>query len=268
MIKYNSKLLLASVFCGLLTTNIYSKDIVTEAQCNTKGDEFIFAENECIQYYVSEGDTESEINILVHGTWPEGTNTLARYAPFAENLAMSTDVTTIAVALPGYSSSSTNNFQALSHNGEENLAAQKSYITFLSELVTKLKEKYDATKVNYIGHSAGAMMGSTLTGFTPGLLDTITSAGGRYDIHEVVKSDKDLVSLIDYIDKVDSSTEFLLIYGTKDTISKPSVTKKFYQILEEKGLTATLIEVEGAPHLDLDMTSESVDAIVEMLDKE
>ena len=112
------------------------------------------------------------------------------------------------------------------------------------------------------------MMGATLTGFTPKLLNTMTSAGGRYDIHETVKIDKNLVSLIDYIDKVDVSTEFLLIYGTKDTISEPVVTKKFFKVLEEKGLTATLIEVEDAPHLDLDMTSTSVDAIVEMLDKE
>lgn len=264
----NYKLAITAIFFSLITTNIYGSNIITEKQCNNKGEEYIFAGNECIQYYISEGDEESEINILVHGTWPEGTNTLARYAPFAENLSMSTDITTIAVALPGYSNSSTNNFQALSHSGEENLAAQKNYISFLSELVKRLKEKYDATKVNYIGHSAGAMMGSTLAGFTPGLLDTITSAGGRYDIHEVVKSDKGLVSLIDYIDKVDPDTEFLLIYGTEDTISKPLVTKKFYQALEKKGLTATLIEVEGAPHLDLDMTSESVEAIVEMLDKE
>lgn len=261
------KFAVSSIVLGLLTSNIYASNLVNEQQCEEKGEEYIFAGNECIQYYVSEGDKESEINIVVHGTWKEGTNTLARYSPFAETLALSTDVTTIAVALPGYSDSSTNNFKALSHEGVENLAAQKGYISFLSDLVTKLKEKFEATKVNYIGHSAGAMMGATLTGYSPGLLNTLTSAGGRYNIHEK-NSNKDLVSLIDYIDNVDKTTKFLVVYGTKDTISEPSVSKDFYKALQAKNLNATLVEVKDAPHLDLDMTSTSVNAIVDMLDKE
>ena len=261
------KYLATSVVVGLLSTNLYGSNIITKQQCEEKGDEYIYAGNECIEYFVSEGDTDSEINIVVHGTWKEGTNTLARYSPFAETLAFSTDVTTIAVALPGYSDSSTNHFKALSHEGVENLAAQKEYISFLADLITKLKEKFEATKVNYIGHSAGAMMGATLTGYSPGLVNTLTSAGGRYDIHEKMNN-KNLVSLVDYIDKVDKNTKFLLIYGTKDTISEPSVTQKFYKVLKDKGFGATLVEVKDAPHLDLDMTSTSVEAIVELLDKE
>ena len=181
---------------------------------------------------------------------------------------MQTDITTVAVSLPGYSDSSTNNFQALSHNGTKNLAAQKSYIKFLSDLVSKLKDKYEAKKVNYIGHSAGAMMGSTLVGYTPKLITTLTSAGGDYDIHKKEKNSDNLVSLVDYIDSVDKATKFLLVYGTKDKISKPQVTKDFYKAIKDKGFDATLVEVADAPHLDLDMTDTSVEAIVDMLDSE
>jgi pimeloyl-ACP methyl ester carboxylesterase len=262
------KIYVTSILVGLFTTNIFASNLVTEKQCIDKGDTYIFAGGECIQFYTSLGDKESELTILVHGTWKEGTNTLARYGPFSENLAMSTDITTVAVALPGYSDSSTNNFQALSHEGIENLAAQKEYIAFLSDLVKKLKEKFDADKINYIGHSAGAMMGATLTGFTPGLINTLTSAGGRYNIHETNKSNQALISLVDYVDAIDIDTQFLLIYGTKDTISEPSITKEFYEILKEKGFDATLVEVTDAVHLDLDMKETSVEAIVEMLDKE
>jgi len=254
--------------CLLLTSQMFASNIINEQQCINKGEEYIFAGGECIQYYVSEGDKESEINIVVHGTWPAGSNTLGRYAPFADNLSIATDITTIALALPGYANSSTNKFQALSHTGTKNLAAQKEYIEFLSDLVKQLKLNYEAKKVNYIGHSAGALMGSTLTGYTPGLISTMISAGAGYDIHSKVEKSKNLISLIDYIDEVNKGTEFLLIYGTKDDISKPKVTKEYYNALIKAGYKATLIEVIDAPHIDLDMTDTSVEAIVEMLEEE
>ena len=267
-----NKLLKISCLSLLLTfssTTLFATNLVNKEQCENKdSEEYIFAGGECIQYYVAEGEKESEITILVPGTWPEGTNTLGRYSPFADNLSMATDITTIAVALPGYSDSSTNKFQALSHDEKTYLSGQKAYITFLSDLVKELKNKFEATKVNYVGHSAGAMMGSTLTGFTPGLINTLTSVGGSYDVHKKVKNRHDLISLVDYIDKVDKETQFLLIYGTKDTVSIPKVTKDFYSVLKSKGFNSTLIEVKDAPHLDLDMTDTSVEAIVTMLDKE
>lgn len=79
------------------------------------------------------------LNIIVHGTWNEGTDTLARYAPFAKILATELDITTIAVALTGYSGSSTNKFPSLSHKGVESLGAKKEYVEFLGALVEALK---------------------------------------------------------------------------------------------------------------------------------
>jgi len=95
------KLLL--LFITLITGTTFAFASVTQAECKKQGDNFIFAGGECIQYAISKGDTEDAINIVVHGTWKSGTNTLGRYAHFAENLAMNTDITTIAVALPRYS---------------------------------------------------------------------------------------------------------------------------------------------------------------------
>jgi predicted esterase len=265
----NNLLKICCITALLSSTSLFASNLVTQKQCEEKdSEEYIYAGGECIQYYLSEGEKEDELTILVPGTWPEGTNTLGRYGPFADNLSMITNITTIAVALPGYSNSSTNNFNALSHDEKTYLAGQKKYISFLSELMKKLKLQYEAKKLNYIGHSAGAMMGSTLTGFSPGLIDTLTSAGGSYDIHEKVKNRDDLISLVDYIDKVDKKTNFLLIYGTNDKISPPKVTKDFHKALEKQGLNSTLVEVKNAPHLDLDMKDASVEAIINMLDKE
>ncbi len=251
-----------SLIVFITTLNAIDKD-----QCKLKGNNFIFAGGECIQFHEALGDRKGILTIVVHGTWKEGSNTLGRYAPFADELAMQTDITTIAIALPGYSNSSTNNFPALSHKGVKHLASNKNYIEFLGDLIIKLKNKYDAKIVNYIGHSAGAAMGATLSGYKPNLINFMVAAGGYYDIHKRSKN-KDLISLIDFINNKDIKTKYLLVYGTEDKISKPDITIDFYKIAKHKGMDVTLIEVEDYGHLDLDMSETTVDAIVDSLEEE
>ena len=238
---------------------------VNQKECTAKGENFIFAGGECIQFYTASADRENYLNIIVHGTWKEGTNTLGRYATFADNLAIETDITTVAVALPGYSGSSTNALQALSHKGETNLAFQKRYIEFLSKLVLALKNKYKAKVVTYIGHSAGAAMGATILGYKPNLVNNFVGAGGRYDIHETSKNPK-LISAIDYLDKIDKNTNIVLVYGTKDKISPPNITKSFYKITKGYEFSTSIVKVNNAVHLDLDMSDTSVEAIVKLLE--
>lgn len=240
---------------------------ISKDECSKKGDNFIFAGKECIEYRKFKGENEKSLNIIVHGTWKDGTDTLARYTPFAEDIAMRTEVTTIAVALPGYSGSSTNNFTSLSHNGVENLASKKEYVEFLAELVKSLKTKYQADKITYIGHSAGCMMGATLTGLKPKLVDNLVCAGGVYDIKKDKPKLKDAISVVDVLDKVDKNTKFVLIYGTADDISKPQTTIDFYNLAKSKGFNVKLVEVKDAPHIDLDMTSESINAITELVEE-
>lgn len=153
---------------------------INEKSCKNQGDDFIYAGGECIQFYEAEGDTEGSINIIVHGTWKKGTNTLARYSSFADNMAMATDITSIAVALPGYSGSSMNKVKDLSHGGDT--VYTKKYIQFTASLLKALKAKYGVEKVNYIGHSAGATLGSNVVALNPNLINTISAAGGRYDL--------------------------------------------------------------------------------------
>lgn len=248
----------------LFSMNSFALEI-TKDECLSKGESFIFSGEECIEFRMFEGDREDSINIIVHGTWDAGTNTLGRYAPFAENINMATDITTIAVALPGYSGSSTNKLESLVHKGTKNQAARKEYIEFLGKLILSLKEKFNAKTVNYIGHSAGAMMGATLTGVKPNLINHMVAAGGRYDIHKVTP-DKDLISIVDVLDTINPKTKFLLIYGTKDKISPPKVTTEFYTLAKNKKLNVQLLKVEDAEHIDLDMTDESIEAITELLD--
>lgn len=257
--------LLVSSFLLFSSLTLNAANISEEA-CSTKGENFIFTAGECIEYKKFNGDSEDKLNIIVHGTWPEGTNTLGRYGPFAESIAFQTDVSTIAVALPGYSNSSTNRFPALSHEGVNNLSANKDYINFLGDLVEAFKEKYEAKTITYIGHSAGCSMGATLTGIRSELVNNILCAGGNYDIHKKTDA-KNLISIIDVLDKVDRQTKFVLVYGTADEISKPEITKEFYEIAKQKGLKVKLVEAKNAPHLDLDMSDASVKALIELVEE-
>lgn len=259
------KLLYASVLSLLLSLNLHASKVSSE-ECIKKGENFIYAGKECIEFRSFEGDTNERIIIIVHGTWDEGTNTLGRYAPFAESMNLNTDLTTVAVALPGYSGSSTNRFTSLSHKGVKNLAATKEYVLFLGELVLGLKNRYKANDVTLVGHSAGAMMSATLTGLKPNLIQNIALAGGRYNIHKEEKGD--LISMIDVISNINKQMNILFIYGTEDKISKPEVTTNFFKIAKENGLKAKLVKVEGAAHIDLDMTDESIEAITSMLEEE
>ena len=256
-----------SLFIGLtlalMSLSLFGSKI-SQKQCEAKSEKgFIFAGGECIQYVVYDGEKKGFLNIIVHGTWKEGTNILARYKTFAETININTDITTVAIALPGYSASSTNHFPALSHKGIKNLSSNKKYIEFLGKLVEKLKNKYKAKVVTYIGHSAGAAMGATLTGLRPNLINNIALAGGRYK-----SGKKGTIHIMDFMNKLNKKTRYILIYGTKDKISKPKVTKDFYKVAKKYGLNVKLVKVKGAKHLDLDMSDPSVDAITEMLDNQ
>ena len=62
LVKFSTALV---VVAGL---NLNAANLVSEPQCTDKGEEYIFAGGECIQFYESEGDKENELNIIVHGT--------------------------------------------------------------------------------------------------------------------------------------------------------------------------------------------------------
>lgn len=254
---------ISTIILSVLSIATLSFATVSQDQCNKKGDNFIFAGGECIQFKAYKGETPKAITIVVHGTWDAGTNTIGRYGPFAETLVMNTDITTIAVALPGYSDSSTNNLKSLSHGGGS--VYKPEYIDFIAALVNELKMKYNAEIVNYMGHSAGASLGANMIAKHPGIVATLTAAGGRYNLNKFKEDEKkDLYSIGDHMDQV-GDTKILLVYGTEDKISEPKVTTNFYEKAKKAGLDVTIVKAQGAPHIDLDMTDASVEAFTEMV---
>ena len=253
------------IFGILLCTTLSSAKIITKNDCLKNESNFIYSGGECIEFVKFDGDVENQLNIIVHGTWKEGTNTIGRYKTFAEDISLNTDITTIAIALPGYSNSSTNSLKSLDNKIIKNIGATKEYVNFMSTLIKDLKTKFRSEIINYIGHSAGAMIGATVTGYSPGIINNMVSVGGIYNIHKKIKNNN-LISIIDKIDNIDKKTKFLLIYGTNDKISLPKITKEFYKIAKNKKINAKIVEVKDAAHIDLDMTSTSIDAITNFLE--
>ncbi len=223
---------------GLLGSSLYG------SECESKGEKFISVAGECLETSVFKGDEEGKLNIVLHGTWKSGTNTLGRYAPFAESLVMDSDITTVAVALPGYSKSTSTKLKCLSDG--EGLSTKEDYVNFALELISKLKNKYEADTVNYLGHSASASMGAKVAEHNSGL-NVISLAGGKYENVDISKLDKNL--------------KYILVYGTQDKISEPKHTLDFYDKLEKEGFNVTLVKAEQA-HLDLDMSDPSVSAFI------
>lgn len=250
----------------LFSTSFLFSKTVTNQECSDKGEGYIYAGGECINYAMFEGDDNDRLIIIVHGTWDEGSNVLGRYAPFAENLNMSTDVSTIAVALPGYSNSSLNKLKSIGSKEYNHQAATKEYVKFIEKLVIALREKYESKEITIVGHSAGAMMSGSLAGLNNSLLKNVVLVAGRYERPDYANESHLLA--IDVLDKMNKDAKFIMIYGTKDKISKPSVTKEFYSKMKTQGLDVKLVEVKDAAHIDLDMTDTSVEAISELFDEE
>jgi len=238
---------------------------VSKQDCEQKGEGFIYAGNECINYAMFEGDDNDKLIVIVHGTWDEGSNVLGRYAPFAENLNMSSDISTIAVALPGYSASSLNKLKSIGSKEYNHQAATKEYVQFLEKLVIALKDKYESKEITIVGHSAGAMMSGSLAGLNPELLKNVVLVAGRYERPDYA-NEKHLLAN-DVLSKMNKESKFIMIYGTKDEISKPSVTKDFYKKMKAQGLDVQLVEVKDAAHIDLDMTDTSIEAISSLFEE-
>ncbi|APW66428.1 alpha/beta hydrolase [Poseidonibacter parvus] len=238
---------------------------VSKQDCEQKGEGFIYAGNECINYAMFEGDDNDKLIVIVHGTWDEGSNVLGRYAPFAENLNMSSDISTIAVALPGYSDSSLNKLKSIGSKEYNHQAATKEYVQFLEKLVIALKDKYESKEITIVGHSAGAMMSGSLAGLNPELLKNVVLVAGRYERPDYA-NEKHLLAN-DVLTKMNKESKFIMIYGTKDEISKPSVTKDFYKKMKAQGLDVQLVEVKDAGHIDLDMTDKSIEAISSLFEE-
>ena len=238
---------------------INAKSINADACKNLKG-KHIFSGGECIEYAVFEGEESDKLVVLIHGAWKEGADTLAVYKPYAEAINLESDITTVAVALPGYSGSSTNTLTALTHEkgGALKLATSKKYLDFLSSLLSDLKNKFKAKELIVSAHSASAAASAALLGYKPNLINKAQLAGGFYKLKY-----KDSITANKVINQISKDTKINIIYGTKDSISKAINSKEFYKLAKSKGLKVKLIEL-NQNHTNLDRSEKAQKELIEL----
>ncbi|PHR72281.1 MAG: alpha/beta hydrolase [Arcobacter sp.] len=246
----------------LLITYSYANNDY-KSDCDTNNDQFIFSKSECINYLYEEADNEDNLIIFIHGSWNEGTDILKKYAPLMEDLVLNTDVSTIIIALPGYSKSSTNVFEAIGKKGFSSLIYKKEYLDLIKDVVLRLKKKYKKKKLTLIAHSAGASLGTTLYGYDNTLIQNMISIAGSYNT-DVLNTN--LLSADKTYKNINKKSKLILIYGDKDKISPPKKSKDFYTLVKKEQVNVKLIEVKNAAHLNLELREEVMDEILELLE--
>ncbi len=234
-----------------------------ESACDTNNDQFIFSKSECINYVYEEADDENNLIIFLHGSWNEGTNILKKYTPLMEDLVLNTDVSTIVIALPGYSKSSTNVFQAIGKKGFSSLIYTKEYLDLIKDVILQLKEKYKKKTLTLVAHSAGASLGTTLYGYDNTLIQNMISIAGSYTTDT---KNSNLLSANKTYKNINKKSKLILIYGDKDKISPPKKSKDFYALVKKEQVNVKLIEVKNAVHLNLELREEVMDEILELLE--
>lgn len=236
---------------------------------------FVFGRGECLNYYVVNGTKKDEINILIHGSWERGSDPLEdKYNYLADEFATKTSITSIALAMPGYSESTNNRYQDMSWRENKTvIPAEEEFIKIVSQAIQNLKNKYNAKKVNIYGHSSGAMIGGILSGYTPGLIDKYILLGGAYDIYHTYRfnnwgtKNSGLISSVDFVSEVDKNAKYLVIAGENDKKADPSFAENYVKLLKEEGIKAKVLVIKGVGHSGLEVNDEVLEASFEFLNK-
>lgn len=228
---------------------------------------YIFANGECLKYKSFNGKKSDEINILIHGSWQRGQDPIGyRYSDLAESMAHSTSITSIALATPGYSGSTSNFYKDMSWKKGRVIPAEESFTKIMVSAIENLKKKYNAKKVNLFGKSSGAMIGGIISGYKPGLVDKYVLIGGAYNIYNTYrhngwgKINPGLISSTNFVSKVKKDARFLIVAGENDDKASPLFAKNYVTYLNDEGIKADVLVIKGAGHSSLETNAEVLDA--------
>ncbi|UGU18332.1 alpha/beta hydrolase [Sinomicrobium kalidii] len=179
----------------------------------------------------------------------------------AEKIASGTK-NTVAVAIlrPGYTDP-----QDHTSNGIRGLTTGDNYtpevIEAVSEVIEKLKKKYNPSRTLVIGHSGGAAITGNLIGLKPGLTDVAVLVSCPCDVaawrahmrnkqplnpfwYLNVKS----ISPVEVVKNIGRDTEIMVISGENDKITPLKFSRKYYEALTTSGLKASFISLPDEGH--------------------
>ncbi|ESP90934.1 alpha/beta hydrolase family protein [Pseudoalteromonas luteoviolacea] len=166
------------------------------------------------------------------------------------------NVISIGMLRPGY----TDDFNKKS-DGERGETVGDNYddqrVSQVGKSIRALKKHYSAKKVVVIGHSGGAAITAKLSGDFPDLVNhaVVISCpcninAWRKDMlkrnkYELFSGDLNISSPVELAKKVSINTKVDLIVGKDDDITKPYLTKEYYEALQKHGKNVSLHVIKG-----------------------
>lgn len=179
----------------------------------------------------------------------------------AEKIAEENENTiAIAILRPGYTDP-----QNHTSNGVKGLAVGDNYtpevIEAISEVMEKIKAKYNPSKTLVVGHSGGAAITGNIIGLKTGLMDIAVLVSCPCDVSKWRKHmrKKQPLNLLWYLNvksispisvtkDISRETEVIIISGTNDDITPISLSNEYYKELRSLGIKTDFISLANEGH--------------------
>jgi len=246
-------ILLGAAWVAWVTANAAN---VHAAPCDHPDNvQFVTGGNECLLIRTARGSaatTGGPLFILLHGDFSHEATLSEYYFGRAKQLAdLVPSATAIAMARPGYQGPTGLGSTGESYGHRDNETAQN--IDDIAGAIQTLKGIYRPSRLVLIGHSGGAQVAAVILARHPHLADGAVLVSGPFDLaawhagHNQTGSFRS-ESPIRYVDRIPLDTRIVVIEGTNDTNTFPSLAEQYTAALKARGVPVQLIEVPGADH--------------------
>jgi len=250
MISISGIFILGVVFSGCASNGIQ----VTQAEClNKPSVNNMFVAGECLNYEKFDGHKKGKVIVFLHGSSTSFPNPISYVFDWGQNLKSRTGVTTYILNLPGYAGSSANNWYRMYQTGRSYNAVNPGFVKFTADMLQSIKEREESSELYVVGHSSGATLAATISGYKPGLIQKVMAYEGNYDVdyYRAIRGWSNKYHATDFMtykDEIDKKTKFLNMYGMKSTKSKPEESLRFTKMLKENGLFVKTIAYPEMGH--------------------
>jgi pimeloyl-ACP methyl ester carboxylesterase len=217
--------------------------------------QFVTGGNECLLIRTARGSmasTGGPLFILLHGDFSREATLSEYYFSRAQQLAgLVPNATAVAMARPGYQAPSGLGSTGDANGHRDNETAEN--IDDIAGAIQTLKALYRPSKLVLIGHSGGAQVAAIILARQPHLADAAVLVSGPFDVaawkagHKIATPFRS-ESPIQYVDRMPLDTRIVVIEGTDDTNTFPSLAAQYTAALKARGVPVQLIEVPGADH--------------------
>ncbi|UII75338.1 alpha/beta hydrolase [Flagellimonas sp. HMM57] len=210
--------------------------------------------------HISSGELNNPKLVLVlHGDAPFN-NPSYQYIIAKKIADENKNIVAVGILRPGYKDNEGNSSQ-----GERGEAAGDNYtrevLESINNLTTKLKDKYNPSKIVLVGHSGGAAISANLISEYPITYSNALLISCPCNLHKWRKHmkrlqpetqiwDKEVKSLspIEGVKKIHFSTQITLIHGDNDKSVPINIASEYARELEENQKKFNFIVLEGLGH--------------------